>query len=138
MLAERVYTPEYAPVREKSVRPVQKKKSNTLLNRKTKIRMIAAIVIISALFIAAVVTTTITAGSAYTNSKIQSENDKIANEIKDIKIEMKGSANIGTIEKMATKKLGMVYPVGSQFVKLHNDSKGMENFAAALKKEAFN
>ena len=25
MLAERVYTPEYAPVREKSVRPVQKR-----------------------------------------------------------------------------------------------------------------
>ena len=50
---------------------------------------------------------------------------------------MQSAVNIGTVEKTAIKKLGMVYPVGSQYVKVRNNV-DVDNFAAALKKEAFN
>ena len=93
--------------------------------------------VIGILIIMAVALTAFAGYLSYENSNLIKQNDKIASEIKDIEIEMQSAVNIGTVEKTAIKKLGMVYPVGSQYVKVRNNV-DVDNFAAALKKEAFN
>jgi DNA-binding transcriptional regulator WhiA len=67
---------------------------------------------------------------------LRTENAKIAKEIQTLKVEVKSQSNVGTVESTALKKLGMVYPVGEQFVQIKKSSSN--NFAAQLKKEAFN
>ncbi len=135
MSAQRVYTPEYAPVREFKLEP--KKSNKPFFNKKAKMKTIMLVGVIGILIIMAVALTAFAGYLSYENSNLIKQNDKIASEIKDIEIEMQSAVNIGTVEKTAIKKLGMVYPVGSQYVKVRNNV-DVDNFAAALKKEAFN
>lgn len=135
MSAQRVYMPEYAPVREFKLKPKNTKKP--VFNKKAKMNSIIAVCIVGLLITIAIVLSATAEYLSYSNSNLQRENEKIASEIKDIDIEMQSAVNVGTIEKTATKKLGMVYPVGSQYVRVKNVD-NVENFAAALKKEAFN
>lgn len=135
MAAQRVYTPEYAPVKELKLNPKQTNKP--LLNKKAKKRTVIAVFLLGIMLVVAVVVTAVAESLSYSNSILQNENEKIASEINDIEIEMQSAVNIGTVEKKATKSLGMVYPVGSQYVKV-NTEKNVDNFASALKKEAFN
>ena len=140
MSAERVYAPQYAPQyapeREFKVKPVKKKVSGEF-NTRTKKRMISAIVLGGMVLIALVIGTALISHMAYANNQLRSENKEIASEIQNLKIDVKSATNIGTVESLASEKLGMVYPAGEQFVQLGGVESASDNFAEVLREEAF-
>lgn len=134
MLAERVYQPYYDEQPLYEAKKIDKKEE--VLGVKAKIKIMAAIVVAGIVAIAIVVGTAFTSTLLYQNNMIEKENAKIAKQIQILKVEVKSQSNVGTVENTALKKLGMVYPVGEQFVQIKKSSS--KNFAAQLKKEAFN
>lgn len=53
-------------------------------------------------------------------------------------IKIKASNNVAHIEKEAKRRLGMVYPTSKNCVYLKADDSPKRNFAAVIKKEAYN
>lgn len=138
MATERAYN-SYQINREYKVSPAikDKKKVNIVFNNKTKKNTVTAFVAAGLFFIMLVVFTAVASHLTYTNNQMKKSNEDLTNEIQSIKVDIKSAMNVGTIESAASNQLGMVYPSGTQFVQIENGN-GAENFAAALKAEAFN
>lgn len=134
MLAERVYQPYYDERPLYEAKKIDKKEE--VLDVKAKAKIIAAIIVAGILAIAIVVGTAFTSTLLYQNNMIEKENAKLAKQIQTIKVEVKSKSSVGTVETTAIKKLGMVYPVGEQFVQIKKST--TKNFASQLKQEAFN
>lgn len=135
MLAEKVYQPQYTERKVYEAKPVHTKKED-ILNVKAKISMLLAIVFVGVLVTVMVVGTAFASELTYQNNELKKENAKIAKEIQTMRVEVQASSNVGKIENTALNKLGMVYPVGDQFIQVKkNDQAG---FASKLRDEAFN
>ncbi|MEA4922030.1 MAG: cell division protein FtsL [Eubacteriaceae bacterium] len=74
----------------------------------------------------------------YTNNQLRDSNAALQGEVESLQIEIQSANNLATIEKKATKEIGMVYPEGQQLVVLSGKTEPDKNFAADLKKSALN
>lgn len=114
------------------------KKPKPGISAKDKVRLLVLTVIVGVLCISLIVTTALAASIKYETNKVIKENNAIQAEIENLNVKIYSSNNIEAIEKVATKKLGMVYPSSKKIVYLKKDEKPDKGFAATLKEEAYN
>lgn len=145
MAVERAYQYSYIPQREAETFPQReveikhKKKSNTEVkfNIKARTKTISLMVVIGCFFALMVIAMAFATSMAYTNSQLEKTNKGLMGDVQGLKAEIQSQINVGTIEEIASGSLGMVYPVGDQFVQITNKCE-VDNFAQILKEEAFN
>lgn len=58
--------------------------------------------------------------------------------IDNLNVAIKKESNIAIIEEKATSELGMIYPQGSQIVRLGEKKVEVSDFAMTLKEQAYN
>lgn len=102
-------------------------------------KMVLACVLLAGLIgIMIIVSAAYSAKINYTNNQLKNEITTLEGEIQSLEVEIQSANNIANIEKKATGKMGMVYADGEKCVNIQSAGKPSENFAAKLKKEAFN
>ena len=90
--------------------------------------LIGIMVIISAAFSATI---------NYKNNQLKREIVALEGEVESLEVEIQSTSNIAAVENAASGKLGMVYADGDKCVSIKKDKQPQKNFAAKLKKEAF-
>ena len=88
--------------------------------------------------IAMVVMSALSAEIRHENNILINENEELSGEVETISVKIKSVNSVEHIEKVAREDLGMVYPESSQTVKITEKDAPGENFAAAIKKQAYN
>ena len=74
----------------------------------------------------------------YNNTQLRNEIATLEGEVQSLQVDIQSANNIAMIEKTATGQLGMVYADGEKCVTIKSAKQPTKNFAAKLKKEAFN
>ena len=108
------------------------------MSKKDKRRIIFTIVLAGLIFIAMVVMTAYAAELRCENNELIAKNKTLQGEVDTLGIKIKASNNVAHIEKEAKRRLGMVYPTSKNCVYLKADESPKRNFAAVIKKEAYN
>lgn len=103
-----------------------------------KKRILTGIVIIGLICIIMVVIAAYSAELRCENNDLISSNEVLQGEIDTLNIKIKSANNIEHIEKVATKKLGMVYPEAGECVYVSEADAPMDNFAMVIKEQAYN
>lgn len=85
-----------------------------------------------------VVLSALSAELRHENNELISRNEELAGEVETISVKIKSINSVEHIEKVAKKELGMVYPEKEQCVVITEKDAPGENFAAAIKKQAYN
>lgn len=101
-------------------------------------RILVGAVIIGLICIIMVVVTAYAAELRVENNTLISENEAVQGEIDTLNVKIKSANNIEHIEKIATKKLGMVYPSEGECVYLKDSDAPKGNFAMVIKEQAYN
>jgi cell division protein FtsL len=65
-------------------------------------------------------------------------NEQLASDIDTLGVKISSASSAGTIEKVAKDRLGMEYPTAANCQPLKESDKPKANFAAAIRKEAYN
>ena len=107
-------------------------------NDKDKVRILALIIAIGILAIGTIITTSFAAQIKYDTNKMLESNHILEAEIGSLNVELYAATSIDTVEKKATKKLGMVYPENKQVVYLSGKNVPEDGFAQTMKKQAYN
>ena len=102
-----------------------------------KRRIMFAILLVGMILITMVVMAAFAAELRRENNALISENDELTGEVETISVEIKSKNSIEHIEKVA-KELGMVYPSSKQMVEITDKDAPGANFAAIIKKQAYN
>ncbi|MGC2872508.1 cell division protein FtsL [Ihubacter sp. rT4E-8] len=108
------------------------------MRQQDKKRVLTGAVIIGLICIIMVVVTAYSAELRVENNKLISENEATKGEIDTLHIKIKSANNIEHIEKVATKKLGMVYPSEGECVFVKDSDAPKGNFAMVIKEQAYN
>lgn len=108
------------------------------MDRKQKVKIVFFIVLIGLILAFMVLAEAFNATIQHDNNEYTKMNADIQGEIDTLKVKVKTSSNIETIEKIAIEKLGMVYPGDEQCVYLTENDKPKGGFAAMLKNRAYN
>ena len=108
------------------------------MKNQDKKRVLTGAVMIGLICIVIVVVTAYCAELKVENNSLISANEAIQGEIDTLNIKIKSANNVEHIEKVAKGKLGMVYPTDGECVVVTEDDKPSENFAMALKEQAYN
>ena len=103
-----------------------------------KIRILVAIVMIGCICVAMVVMTAYAAEIRCENNALIAKNKALQGEVDTLDVKIKTANNVDHIEKVAKSKLGMVYPTSGNCVYLKDSDKPRRNFAAVIRKEAYN
>ena len=85
-----------------------------------------------------VVMSALSAELRHENNILINENEELAGEVETISVKIKSVNSVEHIEKVAREDLGMVYPESRQCVKVTEKDAPGENFAAVIKKQAYN
>ena len=117
---------------------VNKQKPKAVISAKDKTRLIMLIVFLGTLCIGIIVSTAYAAKLQYDINTILNENNILQGEIDNLNIAIKKESNIAIIEEKATSELGMIYPQGSQIVRLGEKKVEVSDFAMTLKEQAYN
>ena len=96
------------------------------------------IVFLGTLCIGIIVSTAYAAKLQYDINTILNENNILQGEIDNLNVAIKKESNIAIIEEKATSELGMIYPQGSQIVRLGEKKVEVSDFAMTLKEQAYN
>ncbi len=72
------------------------------------------------------------------NNQLISENLESKGEVDTIKLKIKAANSIENVEKVASNRLGMVYPKEGEFVYLSKEKRPKENLALKIRSNAFN
>lgn len=96
------------------------------------------VVLIGLICIIMVVVTAYAAELRVENNALISENEAVQGEIDTLNVKIKSANNIEHIEKIATSKLGMVYPSEGECVYLKSSDAPEGNFAMVIKEQAYN
>ena len=83
-----------------------------------------------------VVLTAFAAQIRHENNELETKNEALQGEVDTLSVKIKSANSIDHIEKVATKKLGMVHPSEDECVNLSDKDKPKKNFAAVIRKEA--
>ena len=114
---------------------IEKRRALELSDRKKR-RTIFQFLLIGVMFIMFVVGAAYASSLAYGNNAMVEENEAINSNIQELKVQIQSTMNIGMVENVALKELGMIYPTESQIVQLSNE-KDIKDFSEVLRKEAF-
>ena len=117
---------------------VNKQKPKAVISAKDKTRLIMLIVFLGTLCIGIIVSTAYAAKLQYDINTILNENNILQGEIDNLNVAIKKESNIAIIEENATSELGMIYPQGSQIVRLGEKKVEVSDFAMTLKEQAYN
>ena len=117
---------------------VNKQKPKAVISAKDKTRLIMLIVFLGTLCIGIIVSTAYAAKLQYDINTILNENNILQGEIYNLNVAIKKESNIAIIEEKATSELGMIYPQGSQIVRLGEKKVEVSDFAMTLKEQAYN
>ena len=117
---------------------VNKQKPKAVISAKDKTRLIMLIVFLGTLCIGIIVSTAYAAKLQYDINTILNENNRLQGEIDNLNVAIKKESNIAIIEEKATSELGMIYPQGSQIVRLGEKKVEVSDFAMTLKEQAYN
>jgi cell division protein FtsB len=71
------------------------------------------------------------------NNALMNANEALQGEIDTLHVKIKSANNIDHIEKVATGKLGMVYPGEGECVYVSNEDAPEGNFAMIIKEQAY-
>ena len=85
-----------------------------------------------------VVLSALSAEIRHENNELISANEELSGEVETISVKIKSINSVEHIEKVAKDELGMVYPDSEQCVVITEKDAPGENFAAAIKKQAYN
>lgn len=110
----------------------------TSFGAKDKAKLLLLIFMIGALCIAGVVSTAYASQVKYTINALARENAVIQGEIENLDVSIAAANNIKTIEEKATADLGMIYPKYEQMVFIAAKSEKYNDFASALREQAYN
>ena len=117
---------------------VNKQKPKAVISAKDKTRLIMLIVFLGTLCIGIIVSTAYAAKLQYDINTILNENNILQGEIDNLNVAIKKESNIAIIGEKATIELGMIYPQGSQIVRLGEKKVEVSDFAMTLKEQAYN
>ena len=117
---------------------VNKQKPKAVISAKDKTRLIMLIVFLGTLCIGIIVSTAYAAKLQYDINTILNENNILQGEIDNLNVAIKKESNIAIIEEKATSELGMIFPQGSQIVRLGEKKVEVSDFAMTLKEQAYN
>ncbi len=108
------------------------------MNKQDKKRILTGAVVVGIICIIMVVITAYAAELKVENNSLMTTNEAVQGEIDTLHIQIKSANNIEHIEKVATGKLGMVYPAEGECVFLSDKDAPEENFAMVIKEKAYN
>lgn len=108
------------------------------MRNQDKKRVLTGALMIGLICIVMVVVTAYCAELKVENNNLVSANEAIQGEIDTLNIKIKSANNVEYIEKVAKGKLGMVYPTDGECVYVTEDDTPSENFAMAIKEQAYN
>ncbi len=109
-----------------------------LIKAQDKKRIILTILLVGMICIMMVVLTAFAAQIRHENNELETKNEALQGEVDTLSVKIKSANSIDHIEKVATKKLGMVHPSEDECVNLSDKDKPKKNFAAVIRKEAYN
>ncbi len=109
-----------------------------VFTEKDKVRILALILAVGILCIGMIITSSYAAQIKYKTNTVLTETHVLESEIGNLNVELYAATSIDTVEKKATKKLGMVYPESSQVVYISGDKVPESGFAQTMKKQAYN
>lgn len=109
-----------------------------LIKAQDKKRIILTILLVGMICIMTVVLTAFAAQIRHENNELETKNEALQGEVDTLSVKIKSANSIDHIEKVATKKLGMVHPSEDECVNLSDKDKPKKNFAAVIRKEAYN
>ena len=109
-----------------------------LIKAQDKKRIILTILLVGMICIMMVVLTAFAAQIRHENNELETNNEALQGEVDTLSVKIKSANSIDHIEKVATKKLGMVHPSEDECVNLSDKDKPKKNFAAVIRKEAYN
>ena len=108
------------------------------MRNQDKKRMLTATVIIGFICIIMVVLAAYAAELRVENNSLINSNEALQGEIDTLSVKIKSANNIDHIEKVATGKLGMVYPSEGECVYVSDDDAPKGNFVMVIKEQAYN
>lgn len=109
-----------------------------MMKSQDKKRILSGTVLIGIICIIMVVVTAYAAELRVENNQLLADNQAIQGEIDTLNVKIKSANNIEHIEKVATKRLGMVYPSEGECVYVSEDDSPAENFAMVIREKAYN
>lgn len=121
-----------------SLRPSLARTEQINFGIKDKARLLLLIGIIGALCIAGVISTAYASQIKYDINALARENQVIQGEIQNLDVNIEVANNIKIIEEKAISELGMVYPKYEQMVFIAAKSEKFNDFAMALREQAYN
>lgn len=113
------------------------KRTGVVLSARDKRFILRSILIIGIMCIGVVITSAFVASVTYQNNELKAQNQALQSEVDSLQMEVDSATNLSTIASKASDKLGMVYPEGSKYVEITSADKTQTNFAASLKKQAY-
>ncbi|MCI5697565.1 MAG: cell division protein FtsL [Clostridiales bacterium] len=108
------------------------------MKRKEQFKIILAVLFIGVILLFMVLIDAYNANVQVDNNEYSRVNADLQGEIDTLKIKVKSSNNIDSIEKVAIEQLGMVYPSEDQCIYLTDNDRPQGGFAAMLKSQAYN
>ena len=102
-----------------------------------KKRILSSAIMIGIICILMVVFAAYSAELRCENNALITANEALQGEIDTLNVKIKSVNNIDHIEKIATQKLGMVYPSEGECIYISEDDKPEGNFAMVLKEQAY-
>ncbi len=109
-----------------------------VFTEKDKARILALIIAAGILCIGMIIATSFAAQIKYDTNQMLQSNHVLESEIGNLNVQLYAATSIDTVEKKATKKLGMVYPENSQVVYINNSKVPEDGFAQTMKNQAYN
>lgn len=108
------------------------------MGAQNKKRVLTGIVAIGLVCIIMVVIAAYSAELRVENNELISSNEVLQGEIDTLNVKIKSANNIDHIERVATRKLGMVYPKAGECVYVSENDAPQQNFAMTIKEQAYN
>ena len=102
------------------------------------VRILGLIFAVGVLCVGMIISTSFAAQVKYDTNQMLQSNHVLESEIGNLNVELYAATSIETIEKKATKKLGMIYPKSKNVVYINGDKVPEEGFAQTMKKQAYN
>ncbi len=125
------------PNRRYNTRPRTAKRKAKGLAAGDKKMIILAVLLAGLIGIMVIISAAYSATINYQNNQLKREVSALEGEVESLEIEIQSANNIAAIENSASSRLGMVYADGDKCVSIKSDKQPKKNFAAKLKKEAF-
>ena len=108
------------------------------MKKQDKKRILTGAAVIGLICIIMVVVTAYAAELKVENNTLMTANETLQGEIDTLNVKIKSANNIEHIEKIATGKLGMVYPPEGECVYVSYADAPSVNFAMEIRKQVYN